>query len=235
MDNNIYKVMNYNVWNGLKEDYRRKSFENFMNIINVDVVAYQELCGYTPKKLKELANTYGHSNSVLLKKTGYPVGITSKHNIEVINKKTFGYWHGFLHIKIKGIDYIVVHLSPKSEKYRLKEAKKILGYIENNCSKNCIVLGDFNSQSPVDKKTDNEYEVIKLFLNNDFFDSMEKGEFKHTYPTKINNDSSVTKERIDFQLVSKCINEKIVSAKIINDELNDVISDHYPVLVQYIF
>ncbi len=234
MEDRIYTVMTYNVWNGLNDIDRMKNFHIFMNNINVDVLAYQELCGFTPKKLNDLARSYGHKNCVLLKKRGYPVGITSKHNIEVIKKKTFGFWHGFLHVKIKGIDHIVIHLSPKDEKFRYKEASKLLKYIENNCSENCIVLGDFNSSPILHETNDKQYKVFNFFSHNGFFDTIQNNELNHTYPTKINKDTDILKERIDFQLVSKSLLNKIVFAKIINNEINDLISDHYPVVVEYL-
>jgi len=149
------RVMTYNIWNGFdwgKDNVRKEEWRNWMNKEKPDVVALQELCDYTPKKLAEDAKSWGHDYSVLLKKTGYSVGLTSKYPIEVKEKIIKGMHHGALHCKTNGIDFLVVHLHPGSILRRREETKKLLDKLEHIKAENTkyIVLGDFNSHSPFD-------------------------------------------------------------------------------------
>ncbi|MCS3333575.1 hypothetical protein NXU97_07240 [Bacteroides xylanisolvens] len=75
-----------------------------------------------------------------------------------------GVWHGGIHVKIKGINILVLHLYPFSytpsgsnaangDAYRLEE---IQTYLDNTIrkypdEKYWLMMGDFNSFSPLDK------------------------------------------------------------------------------------
>lgn len=146
-----FKIISYNIWNGLSEapDCHAK-FVNWAKQQNPDVVALEELVGIDAKKLAALAKEYGHPYSAIVKEEGYPVGITSRKPIEVVNKFVEGYWHGMMHVRTYGLDLIVTHLSPFEWSFRLKEAKMITSYIEANRLKNYMVMGDLNAHSPYD-------------------------------------------------------------------------------------
>lgn len=70
------------------------------------LVGLQELCNYTPEKLQEDAEKWGHNYLILLKEQGYSVGLTSKFPIEVKEKIFDGMHHGALHCKTAGIDIL---------------------------------------------------------------------------------------------------------------------------------
>jgi len=77
-----FKVITYNIWNGYdwgKDEVRRAEVAEWLNKQEPSMVALQELCKYTPEKLEEDALSWGHSYSVLLKTTGYSVGLTSRY------------------------------------------------------------------------------------------------------------------------------------------------------------
>lgn len=83
------KVITYNIWNGFdwgKDDERRIALGSWLAAQNPDVVALQELCGYTDDKLQQDALQWGHQYSILLKTTGYPVGLASNRPIELVEK-----------------------------------------------------------------------------------------------------------------------------------------------------
>lgn len=152
---NKLKVITYNIWNGYdwgKDENRRSQMNNWIDDQNPSIVALQELCNYTPEKLKEDAGSWGHEHSALLKTTGYSVGLTSKYPIEVKEKIMEGMHHGALHCMTNGIDVIVIHFSPGSYMKRRKEVAIILEKLEKVRNENdrFMVLGDFNSQSPID-------------------------------------------------------------------------------------
>ncbi|MEN8193080.1 MAG: endonuclease/exonuclease/phosphatase family protein [Bacteroidota bacterium] len=148
------KVITYNIWNGFdwgNDTVRNVKLVNWVREQKADIVALQELCNYTPEKLEEDAKAWGHNYSVLLKETGYSVGLTSKYLIKVKEKILDGMHHGALHCETTGIDVFVIHFWPGNYKYReeiaiiterLKKVREETPYY--------IVLGDFNAHSPID-------------------------------------------------------------------------------------
>ncbi len=153
--NDQLKVISYNIWNGFdwgKDDARRTELQQWVTGQQPDVVALQELCKYTPEKLKEDAKSWGHSYSVLLKTTGYSVGLTSQFPIELKEKLLEGLHHGALHCQINGIDFLVVHLHPGSIQRRRDEARLLASKIDEIREQNSryMVMGDFNANSPFD-------------------------------------------------------------------------------------
>ena len=83
------KVITYNIWNGFdwgKDVDRKEKLVTWVKAQNPDVMALQELCGYTQEQLLIDAKKWGHNYAQILKTTGYSVGITSKEPIEVKEK-----------------------------------------------------------------------------------------------------------------------------------------------------
>lgn len=151
------KVMAYNIWNGFdwgKDADRHQKFIDWINSKKPDVLALQELCGYTQEKLASDAKKWGHNYAVILKEKGYPVGLTSNKPIVLKEKALDSLWHGMLHTETWGIDFFVVHLSPADRDFRYKEAMIIGEKIQNIKNENYIVLGDFNAHSPYDGDQD---------------------------------------------------------------------------------
>lgn len=258
------KVLNYNIWNGFefgKSIEKREAFINFMNHHDVDVAALQELCDFNQQKLEKLALEYGHPYAIILKSSGYPVGLTSKKPIIVKKKQLSGFWHGFLHCQSGGVDYIVVHLSPAEATFRQKEMKKLAKYIKKKrlITKKLILLGDFNSHSPLDAEilekrnevlenyssanlSENKYDfsVIQGFFDIQLVDAL------YLYNSDIVNGWSFPAEalvpdqthfkrgeRIDYQLISPFFVDKIKGGDIVIDSFSRIVSDHYPVIVTY--
>ncbi|MEG3658335.1 endonuclease/exonuclease/phosphatase family protein [Arenibacter palladensis] len=150
-----FKIITCNIWNGYdwgKEEPRRVKLQNWMNAQAPDVVALQELCAYTPEKLREDATAWGHEYSILLKTTGYSVGFTSRYPIVVKEKIMEGMHHGALHCTTNGIDFFVIHLHPGSIARRREEADILSRKLEEiiKTSSKYVVLGDFNAHSPFD-------------------------------------------------------------------------------------
>ena len=149
------KVISYNIWNGFEwgeDEDRRAKLVSWVKDQEPSIVGLQELCKYTDEKLAEDAMAWGHRYSVLLKKSGYSVGLTSKYPIEIVEKIRDKMHHGALHCKTGGIDVFVIHFSPSSYKKRREEAKIIIQKLEQiaNSNSRYIVMGDFNAHSPFD-------------------------------------------------------------------------------------
>jgi len=149
------KVISYNIWNGFdwgKDTQRKEKMVSWVNSQKPDVLALQELCGYTLEKLQEDAKKWGHQYAAILKTTGYPVGITSNQPIEIKERILDNMHHGVLHCKTAGIDFVVVHFSPFSYEKRREETKIVLTKLAEiaKSQDKYIVLGDFNAVSPFD-------------------------------------------------------------------------------------
>lgn len=186
------KIITYNIWNGYdwgKDTTRHHELIDWMSQQNPDVVAWQELCGYTDDKLKNDAEKIGHSFSVLLKESGYSVGISSKYPIEIKERILTGMHHGALHCETAGIEFLVVHLSPQSYRKRKSEAEIILSRIENIAKSNerFIVLGDFNSHSPFD---------ADLYKNNILLNRLRGAE------SNKGNNGNLNNNELDYEVMS---------------------------------
>lgn len=155
------KVISYNIWNGFdwgKDTEREKAMVQWLKEQDADVIGFQELNGFTQEKLQTLAEKWGHPHAILLKEDGYPIGITSKTPLIPKTKMIGGMWHGMLHAQTKGIDFLVVHLSPQDWKFRRREAVIVTDYIQqaliHTGQEKFMVLGDFNAHSPYDAAFD---------------------------------------------------------------------------------
>ncbi|MBT6102439.1 MAG: hypothetical protein HOH62_00925, partial [Verrucomicrobia bacterium] len=110
------KIVNWNVLYGFNYKKSVKQGANWIKKQAADVVALQELNGHNQVGLKEVAAEWGHDHAAILKKGGFPVGLTSSQPIEVIERRVKGFHHGYLHCKTHGIHFFVVHFWPG--KYR---------------------------------------------------------------------------------------------------------------------
>lgn len=160
----VCTIFSYNILDGFEQQQdssRRERFVRFMRRERPDVVALNELVGFTEKDLQALAESYGHPYVAIVKEEGYPVGLTSKHPIAVVNKQVEGFWHGMLHARTAGLDLIVTHLSPFDWKFRRKEAEAIVRYVETNKLDSCLVMGDMNAYSPFDAGEVETHDALK--------------------------------------------------------------------------
>jgi exodeoxyribonuclease III len=186
------KIITYNIWNGFdfgKDEKRRAQLVNWVKEQNPAIVGLQELCNYSSEKLKEDAKNWGHENSVLLKTTGYSVGLTSKYSIEIKEKILEGMHHGALHCITGGIDVFVVHFSPSSFQKRREEAEIILQKLAEaaKTNSNYMVLGDFNAHSPFD---------ADLYKNDILLNRLRKSN------ADVQNNGNLADNELDFATIS---------------------------------
>jgi len=223
------RIISYNIWNGFEENSRKEAFIEWMRGQDPDIVALQELVGFTEKDLVDLGAAYGHPYVAIVKEGGYPVGLTSKKPIDVKVRQVEGFWHGMLHTKTYGLDILVIHLSPFDWAFRLKEAQAITSYIRQNQLESCLVMGDFNALSPFDAdlmetrtdlkkqmaESENEqkeyqnsrgklfdYSVVSQFLANGFFDPVQvyvPTDCRGSFPTSALSDLEWGDPRLEQQ------------------------------------
>ena len=201
---NTLKVITYNIWNGYdwgKDEDRRAQVNTWINDQNPSIVALQELCNYTSNKLEKDAKTWGHDYAVLLKKSGYSVGLTSKYPIEIKEKIMEGMHHGALHCKTNGIDVFVIHFSPGSYLKRREEVSIILEKLDDVRKSNdkFIVLGDFNAHSPIDADLYDPNGALLTRLRESNKDKPLKGNLFNG-----NLDFSVISSLLAFPLLDAC-------------------------------
>lgn len=180
------KIMTYNIWNGFdwgKDSLRQEKTIEWIKGQEPDVLALQELCGYTEEKLKQDALKWGHQFVLLLKTEGYPTALTSNRPIRLKERNIDSFWHGLLHCESYGIDFFIVHLSPADCNIRLDEARLVTERIRKSKSKTYIVLGDFNSLSPFDAlwlETKTGLKNKLLQNNNEKYSNLRMGEFDYS-------------------------------------------------------
>jgi len=198
------KVLTYNIWNGYdwgKDEERRSRVNEWIRKQQPTIVALQELCKYSSEKLAEDAKTWGHEHSVLLKTTGYSVGLTSQYPIQVKEKIMKNMHHGALHCTTNGIDVFVIHFHPGSYARRREEVAIVLEKLKEVRADNdkYIVLGDFNSQSPMDADLYDPEGALLTRLRESNKDKPLKGNIFHG-----NLDYAVMSSFLAFPMIDVC-------------------------------
>lgn len=147
------RIISYNIFNGFdwgKDTDRQERFVNWIRQQDPEILALQELCGFTQERLSALAKQWGHPYAVIVKENGYPVGITSKKPIDVKQKMLEHCGHGLLHVKTYGLDVLVTHLNPGNTNQRRLEAETVTAYIKEHALDTCLLMGDMSAHSPFD-------------------------------------------------------------------------------------
>ena len=259
-----FKIITWNVYEGMKLDTTQNkiAFTKWIKEKDPDVMAFQEMNGFTRTKLENLARSYGHAHSVLLKETGFPVALTSKYPISNIQKVTDNMHHGYVQATIRNITFFVVHLSPHKYQKRQEEINTVLtaaASVPDN--RRTIILGDFNAQSPQDsifyvdgkmvevqkmlttknpvydnlRNGELDYNAVRTVLAKSYIDPVYNSKELHiSFSADIQGDRDLkyNKTRIDYIFLNSFFKRKIEKAFIIRDEFTDVVSDHYPVCVR---
>lgn len=148
------RVISYNILEGMKLDTTpgKSNFAGWVKKMDPDVLALQEVTNFTQASLEKLAEQYGHRYAVLLiEGEKFPVAITSKYPILNVQKVSDNMDRGFITATINGFNIVSVHLTPFDYRKRAQEIDLLLAHIRFQSSKqNWIVMGDFNTLSPVD-------------------------------------------------------------------------------------
>ncbi|MFD1630415.1 endonuclease/exonuclease/phosphatase family protein [Pseudopedobacter beijingensis] len=255
-----FKIISYNILEGMKMDtsQKKQKFVEWLKHQNPDILAIQEANKFTEQSLSELAKSYGHPYAVLVKESGYPTALTSKYPIENIEKVNEGITHGFIAAQIKGINIVVLHLNPHDYQRRRNEIKQITDKISKKFDKkNLLVMGDFNSFTPLEKEVfDNgvvlsnikkaqqrsngrhnnlingeelDFEVQQHLLDYDLVDVLKELEKKD--PKNAYNIIPQT-YRIDYIYCSKDMIKKVKSGLFIRDYFTKKYSDHLPIAIE---
>ncbi|WP_081918384.1 endonuclease/exonuclease/phosphatase family protein [Sphingobacterium sp. ML3W] len=183
------KIVSYNVLYGLKKDsVNIDRFINFTKDWNPDVIAFEEMNGYTQKTLEQLGQQIKHDYVLQSKEDGFPVAITSIYPLVNFRKVTENMWHSYIYAKIKGIHFFVIHFSPFNYQKRLKEVADVLAQAkEIPANEPILIMGDFNSLDASDKENYDDKVLVGMLGN----------EVKHEHIRNLNNG------QIDYSVLGK--------------------------------
>lgn len=253
------RILSYNVLKGFQSDsLNENTYVDWVKTIAPDMISYEEMNGFTQKKLEDLASRYGHPYAVLSKTDGFPVALSSKFPIVNVQKVVDNMWHAYIYANINNVHVFVTHLSPFSYRKRQTEVAEILAraaLIPKN--EPVMIMGDFNSLAASDsasynaaflenEKAAEKKRAIVQNLNNGQLDfsvtnAMKEAGFYDSLPLfhKTFQRSVDTKKyprdfqkRIDYVWVNKVLAKKLVKADILYNSATDSISDHYPMYIE---
>ena len=247
------RLISYNILEGMKLDQTTGKTElaAWVRSMNPDILALQEANKFTQESLERLAASYGHPYVVTNIKKGdnYPVALTSKYPVEVIAKITEGVSHGAIHVRIRGVNIVVLHLWPHAtgsngyadgNSYRMAEITAFLdGTLKAHHGEvRWLMMGDFNSVSPLDADdlpggVGLNYDVHTKVLGSGYHDLMRsyRGYFIPSCPTAAFAGGNAT--RIDFIYGSSAMLSDMTCVETVRDDFTDTRSDHYPLMTEF--
>lgn len=247
------RLISYNILEGMKLDQTTGKTElaAWVRSMNPDILALQEANRFTQESLERLAASYGHPYVVTNIKKGdnYPVALTSKYPVEVIAKITEGVSHGAIHVRIRGVNIVVLHLWPHAtgsngyadgNSYRMAEITAFLdGTLKAHPGEvRWLMMGDFNSVSPLDADdlpggVGLNYDVHTKVLGSGYHDLMRsyRGYFIPSCPTAAFAGGNDT--RIDFIYGSSAMLSDMTCVETVRDDFTDTRSDHYPLMTEF--
>ena len=125
------RVMQYNVYDGIKNERRKNWIGEYVQNSKVDVLTLNELNDWDEKIMKETAIQWGFKYSRIMVTGEYNIGIMSRYSITTLSYQKGGtFHHGFLHVRINHPNtpfrVIVTHLSPWESKKRILEVEALL-------------------------------------------------------------------------------------------------------------
>jgi exonuclease III len=254
------KILSYNVYEGFLNDTAvMRTFLNWVDTLQPDVVAFQEMQHMTQQEFGDFAKRCGFPYAVLLKEKGFPVALASRYPITGIEKVTENMHHGFIYAMIEGYHFLVIHLSPVTYIKRVEEVYTMLAFLQAKHIDNekLLVMGDFNNLSPQDsvdydnphkmklmtqseinhpgqKSLNNgmiDYTAIHTMLTAGFTDTWKlfHTQYEKSAPTKVRKHTNYS--RIDYIWVNEQLKKNCAAAYLVKDGVTDYLSDHYPMVL----
>lgn len=250
------KIAQYNVLDGCRENARYEKLSEWIKNQQLDCIGFNELNEWTKAEFQQEMELLGFPYTFLyeMKTSPYYLGIASKLPLQLLHtEESPPLHHGFLHVKISSIHFIVIHFSPYESTIREQEAKRLMEYVKA-ITEPLMIMGDFNSLSPLDKdfyiKQNTREQILtrpfltrqhivngeinfrpmEIFLQS-FHDIGFSGKLDYSMPTNIrDHQKNPIYVRIDYMLANSKLKEMNPTARIVRDAFTDVISDHYPIV-----
>ena len=248
------KLINWNTYHLFDHEKHTAAASQWLSQQTPAIVAMQEVLHSSEDTLLQLATTWGHDYAVMHKQSGYPVALTSSNPIEVIERRSKGFHHGYLHARTHGLDVLVVHFWPN----KVHEAEHVAALARklSDEGRPVIVMGDFNAEirhdeaylqehgqlgQVVDGARRFDYRITDAFLNQGFIDltHQQDPDANYTFGSpaliprwrKNMTDVRSTRRRIDYVFADPDTAKQTRSATVItNDATVGKWSDHYPIM-----
>ena len=245
-------VMNWNTYHLFNHQEHVEEASAWLAEQGPDIAAFQEMLYLDAASWQERSLAWGHEHAVLHKESGYPVALSSRFPIEVIERRVEGFHHGYLHARTGGFDVLVVHFWPTKP----HEAEEVALLAERLVSegRSVLVLGDFNAPTrndiphfdalgyegeTIDGQKRLDFRMTDVFLRRGFVDLVHQHAPEQNYtfsspaliPRWRENLEEVyaARRRIDFVLADSATAERVQAAAIETDDATvGNWSDHYP-------
>ena len=255
---NTLKVLSYNVYYGFSGDaVKIEGFKKWVDTLKPDVIALQEMQGFTKTSLQSLAVSMGFGYSLMWHEAGLPVALISKYPITAI--KTVPSDLHLIEATVLDYHFFVVHLSAVTYDIRKTEMEIILQRTRAiPKAEKILMMGDFNNMSPQDASFyDNnttkmdlvrasevnnpgtkilnngkiDYSTIQNVINDGFYDTwkMFRSGYDKSAPTKLRTHGNFT--RIDYIWINKTLVDCYKDSYLVKDAYTDLMSDHYPMVL----
>ena len=145
-------MLSYNVLHGFNNDsLLEKRYVEWVSALKPDIIAYQELNGFTQDSLEALAKKYGHPYAILNTGVTHPIGLTSKYPIVWVQQVTTNMWHSYLYANVNGVHVLVTHLSPFDVESRRQDIDRVMAHARLLPAAEPVLLaGDLNSLAAAD-------------------------------------------------------------------------------------
>lgn len=249
------RVVTYNILVGFRDSsigrflpgcQREAKIAAFLAAQQPDIVALQEMNGFTEARLRRLAASWFHDHVALLKEDGYPVAITSSAPLSNITRLRKDLHHGMLRVTTHDTDFVVVHFRPHAGvDYKLAECEQALELYREALAagRQAIVLGDYNSIHPTDGASFSavartRYEQWGYFVQDDrpaevaMTPLLEAGAVD-VFLAAGKPPAQWPLPRIDFVLASPGLADRATTCRWLCDELHLRWSDHPPVVADF--
>ncbi len=249
------ELVNWNTYHLFDHEKHTADASQWLSEQTPAIVALQEVLHSSEDTLLQLAAAWGHNHAVMHKQSGYPVALTSNNPIEVVERRSKGFHHGYLHARTHGFDVLVVHFWP--DKVHEAEHVAVLARKLADEGRPVVVVGDFNAEirhdevylqkhgqlgQLVDGDRRFDYRITDAFLNQGFIDLTHQHDPDANYtfgspaliPRWRENMTDVrsTRRRIDYVFADSKTAKHTRSATVItNDATVGRWSDHYPIKV----
>lgn len=150
----ILRVISFNVLEGGRPG-REEAIGHWIGSQQPDVVGLNEMNGWTRESLTEFAGRHWGHQFVLLAQTrsGFHVALTSRFPMEDPSIDVEHFQHACVSATIRGLRFSALHLRPDSGTARLQEVSFLQTLMDASGRQQqpWILLGDFNSLSPLDE------------------------------------------------------------------------------------
>lgn len=249
-------ALNWNTYLFFDHKAHQEEASAWLQHQDLDLVALQEVNGMTEATLQARAQQWGHAFVAMNKEHGYPVALTSREPIEVLERRVEGFHHGFLHARTAGLDVLVVHFWPTKTHEAVEVAAYAAALLDEGRA--VIVMGDFNApirhDAPhfaglgyegenLDGEKRFDFRMTDAFLAHGFVDLVHAHSPNDAYsfssPALIPRwranleEVAATRRRIDFVFADAQTAERVLDARMItNDQTVGQWADHYPMILQ---